>query len=258
MKYKKVFYAISIIIIAAGLGFSLVRGMNYGIDFTGGTMIQMDMGKTVPISEVEDAISEYNLDPEIIYSGENNEQIVIRTIESLGNDERADVINSINETFGTTNENVVSQELFGPSVGKDLRNNAILAIVIAGLCMLVYIRLRFSQWKFGGAALLGVLHDVLIMLAFYAIFGITINNPFIAGILTVIGYSINDTIVVFDRIRENKKYHDDGDLAKLIDREYHSDPWKISHDFLYYAGGNDTAFDTGRGEHKRNSYFRSW
>ena len=84
--------------------------------------------------------------------------------------------NSINETFGTTNENVVSQELFGPSVGKDLRNNAILAIVIAGLCMLVYIRLRFSQWKFGGAALLGVLHDVLIMLAFYAIFGITINN----------------------------------------------------------------------------------
>lgn len=218
MKYKKVFYAISIIIIAAGLGFSLVRGMNYGIDFTGGTMIQMDMGKTVPISEVEDAISEYNLDPEIIYSGENNEQIVIRTIESLGNDERADVINSINETFGTTNENVVSQELFGPSVGKDLRNNAILAIVIAGLCMLVYIRLRFSQWKFGGAALLGVLHDVLIMLAFYAIFGITINNPFIAGILTVIGYSINDTIVVFDRIRENKKYHDDGDLAKLIDR----------------------------------------
>lgn len=218
MKYKKVFYAISIIIIAAGLGFSLVRGMNYGIDFTGGTMIQMDMGKTVPISEVEDAISEYNLDPEIIYSGENNEQIVIRTIESLGNDERADVINSINETFGTTNEDVVSQELFGPSVGKDLRNNAILAIVIAGLCMLVYIRFRFSQWKFGGAALLGVLHDVLIMLAFYAIFGITINNPFIAGILTVIGYSINDTIVVFDRIRENKKYHDDGDLAKLIDR----------------------------------------
>ena len=228
MKYKyfyasrlcrdSAFYAISIIIIAAGLGFSLVRGMNYGIDFTGGTMIQMDMGKTVPISEVEDAISEYNLDPEIIYSGENNEQIVIRTIESLGNDERADVINSINETFGTTNENVVSQELFGPSVGKDLRNNAILAIVIAGLCMLVYIRLRFSQWKFGGAALLGVLHDVLIMLAFYAIFGITINNPFIAGILTVIGYSINDTIVVFDRIRENKKYHDDGDLAKLIDR----------------------------------------
>lgn len=218
MKHKKIFYIISAVIMAAGLGFGLVRGLNYGIDFTGGTMIQMDMGKTVSISKVEDAISKYDLDPEIIYSGENNDQIVIRTIESLDNDQRAEVIGSINEAFGTTDEDVISQELFGPSVGKDLRNNAILAIVIAGICMLIYIRFRFSQWKFGGAALLGVLHDVLIMLAFYAIFGITINNPFIAGILTVVGYSINDTIVVFDRIRENRRYHNDGNLPKLIDK----------------------------------------
>ena len=119
---------------------------------------------------------------------------------------------------------VVAEELFGPSVGKELRNNAFLAVLIAGICMLVYIRFRFRQWRFGGAALLGVLHDVLIVIAFYAIFNITINNPFIAGILTVVGYSINDTIVVFDRIRENlrlKRRHAAGSAHRS---EYHSDP----------------------------------
>lgn len=217
MRYKKSFYIISIVIMVVGLAFGVVRGLNYGIDFTGGTMIQMDMGKKVDVSDVEDAIKKYDLDPEIIYSGANNDQIVIRTIEALDSDERAEVIGTINETFGTTEDDVVAEELFGPSVGKELRNNAILAIIIASICMLIYIRFRFSQWKFGGAALLGVLHDVLIVIAFYAIFNITVNNPFIAGVLTVVGYSINDTIVIFDRIRENIKYMKKGNTEEMID-----------------------------------------
>lgn len=217
IKYRKIFYIISAVIMIAGLAFGLIRGLNYGIDFTGGTMIQMDMGKKVEISKVEDAIAEYNLDPEIIYSGEKNDQIVIRTIESLDNQKRAEVINSINEKFGTTEDDILEEELFGPSVGKELRNNAIIAVVISAICMLIYIRLRFAQWKFGGAAMLGVLHDVFIVLAFYAIFNVTVNNPFIAGILTVVGYSINDTIVVFDRIRENLKIRRSGNTEELID-----------------------------------------
>ena len=217
IKHKKVFYIVSIAIIIIGLGFGVVRGLNYGIDFTGGTMIQMDMGEKVDIKEVDKALKEYKLDPEIIYSGANNEQIVIRTIEALDSDERAEVIGTINEAFGTTEEDVVAEELFGPSVGKELRNNAILAIIIASICMLIYIRFRFSQWKFGGAALLGVIHDVLIVIAFYAIFNITVNNPFIAGILTVVGYSINDTIVIFDRVRENLKYMRKGNTEEVLD-----------------------------------------
>lgn len=217
MKYKKIFYTVSIAIMTIGLAFGLIRGLNYGIDFTGGTMIQMDMGQKVEISDAEKAIKEYKLDPEIIYSGADNEEIVIRTIKALDSDERAAVIGTINDTFGTTEENVVAEELFGPSVGKELRNNAILAIIIASICMLIYIRFRFSQWKFGGAALLGVLHDVLIVISFYAIFNITVNNPFIAGILTVVGYSINDTIVIFDRIRENIRYMKKGGTEEMID-----------------------------------------
>ncbi|MGN0702322.1 MAG: protein translocase subunit SecD [Lentihominibacter sp.] len=218
MDKRKIFYCVSAGILVLGLAFGLIRGLNYGIDFTGGTMIQMDMGKQVSISEVQKSIKQYDLNEQIIYSGSDNSQIVIRTTASLEKKERAEVINSINEQFGITEDNVISQEFFGPSVGKELRNNAILAILIAAACMLVYIRIRFRQWKFGGSAMLGVLHDVLIVISFYAIFGVTVDNPFIAGILTVVGYSINDTIVIFDRIRENIKYMKRGTLKETIDR----------------------------------------
>ena len=218
MSKRKLFYCISAGVLIIGLAFGLVRGLNYGIDFTGGTMIQIDMGKQVKISEVEKAISQYDLDPEVIYAGSDNSQIIIRTIQSLKKAERAEVINSINEQFGTTDEDLLAEEFFGPSVGKELRNNAILAIIIAAICMMIYIRIRFRQWKFGAASMMGVLHDVLIVIAFYAIFGITVNNPFIAGILTVVGYSINDTIVIFDRVRENIRYMKRGTLMETIDQ----------------------------------------
>ena len=219
MDRRKVFYCISAGILIIGLAFGVIRGLNYGIDFTGGTMIQLDMGKQVKISQVEDAISDFGLDPQIIYAGSDNDQIVIRTRDSLDKAGRAEVIEAINKEFGIKgNDNVVTQEYFGPSVGKELRNNAILAIIISAICMMIYIRIRFRQWKFGGAAMLGVLHDVLIVISFYAIFGITVDNPFIAGILTVVGYSINDTIVIFDRIRENIRYMKRGTLMETIDQ----------------------------------------
>ena len=219
MDRRKIFYCISAGILILGLSFGVIRGLNYGIDFTGGTMIQLDMGKQVKISQVDKAIDEFDLDPQIIYAGEDNDQIVIRTIKSLDKAGRAEVIEAINDEFGIKgNDNVVAQEYFGPSVGKELRNNAILAIIISAICMMIYIRIRFRQWTFGGAAMLGVLHDVLIVISFYAIFGITVDNPFIAGILTVVGYSINDTIVIFDRIRENIRYMKRGTLKETIDQ----------------------------------------
>lgn len=218
VKHRKIFYCVTVGIMIIGLVFGLVRGLNYGIDFTGGTMLQVDMGKQVSVKEIEQSLKEYNLDPEIIYSGENNEEVVIRTIKALDSDQRAEVLGTLKSDFGFTDKDVISQELFGPSIGKELRNNAIKAILLSALCMLIYIRLRFSEWKFGGAALLGVLNDVLLVIAFYAIFHVQVNNPFIAGILTVVGYSINDTIVVFDRIRENLKYSRRGGTEELIDR----------------------------------------
>lgn len=218
VKHRKIFYCVTLGIMVIGLVFGLVRGLNYGIDFTGGTMLQVDMGKQVATADVKDCIKEYKLNPEIIYSGEGNQEVVIRTMKALDSDQRAEVLKTMQDEFKFEDDDIIAQELFGPSVGKELRNNAIKAILLSALCMLIYIRLRFSEWKFGGAALLGVLNDVLLVIAFYAIFNVQVNNPFIAGILTVVGYSINDTIVVFDRIRENLKYSRKGGTEELIDR----------------------------------------
>ena len=209
IKHRKVFYIISCTIIGVGMLWSVIFGMNYGIDFTGGTTIQVELGQQVEVSDVEDAIAEYDLDPSIVYAGEGNTQVIIKTIESLDNAARADVIQSLEDNLGVTieDEDILASEQFGPSVGNELKVNALKAVLIAAIGMLIYIIFRFKSWKYGLSAIVGVLHDVLVVIAFYAIFGYTVNNPFIAAILTLVGYSINDTIVIFDRIRENKAIH---------------------------------------------------
>lgn len=205
IKHRKIYYTVSVVILVIGLAFGLVRGLNYGIDFTGGTMVQIDMGKEVAMKEVEAVLDDRGIEAEVVYAGENNEQIMIRTVDAIENDERSALIADLQQEFGFDDSDILAQELFGPTVGKELRNNAIKAVLLAAVGMLIYIRLRFKEWNFGASAILGVLHDVLIVLTFYAVFNVTVNNPFIAGILTVVGYSINDTIVIFDRIRENNQ-----------------------------------------------------
>lgn len=222
MKNRKIFYAISAGIIIIGFAVTFAKGMNYGIDFTGGTMIQVDLHKQVAISEVEDAIKEYDLEPSIIYSGENNQQVVIKTIEALDTDERAEAIKTLEDKFGITDEDVLASEQFGPSVGDELKVNAVKAVVIASVGMLIYIIFRFKSWKYGFSAIAGVVHDVLLVIAFYGIFGFTVNNPFIAAILTLVGYSINDTIVIFDRIRENNRLYRKAGLEANIDSSINS------------------------------------
>jgi len=218
IKHRKVFYSISAVIIIVGMVFAFVKGMNYGIDFTGGTMIQVDMGKEVAISDVEDSIKSFELNPSIIYSGEDNSQIVIKTTEALDNKERAEILDVLGDDFGITEDDVLSSEQFGPSVGDELKLNALKAVIIASIGMLIYIIFRFKSWKYGLSAVAGVVHDVLMVISFYAIFGFTVNNPFIAAILTLVGYSINDTIVIFDRIRENKAIYKKDNSEINIDR----------------------------------------
>ena len=222
IRHRKVFYIISAGIIIIVFAVTFVRGMNYGIDFTGGTMIQVDLHEQVAISEVEEAVKEYDLNPSIIYSGEGNEQVVIKTIEALDPDQRAEVVKTLEENFGITDEDVLASEQFGPSVGDELKLNAVKAVAIASVGMLIYIIFRFKSWKYGLSAIAGVVHDVLLVIAFYGIFGFTVNNPFIAAILTLVGYSINDTIVIFDRIRENTGLYRKAGLEANIDNSINS------------------------------------
>lgn len=222
IKHRKIYYIISAAIIIIGLVFGLVGGMNYGIDFTGGTMIQVDMHKQVDMNDVEKAVEGLMEDPSIIYSGENNNEIVIKSIEALDNNQRADVIEALGEKFGITEEDVLASEQFGPSVGDELKWNAVKAVIIASLGMLIYVIFRFKSWQYGLSSIIGVLHDVLMVIAFYCIFGFTVNNPFIAAILTLVGYSINDTIVIFDRIRDNRALHKKESLEVNIDSSINS------------------------------------
>lgn len=214
---RKKFYAISLAVILIGLGFAVFKGFNYGIDFTGGTMMQIELGKEATIDEVKETIAEYDLNPTIVYASDNNSQIIIRTIKDLKSADRSKVIDTLAAKYGfDPDKDVLASEEFGPTVGKDLRRNAIKSVIIAALVLLLYIRLRFKDIRYGIAAVAGLAHDVLITLSLYAIFRLTINNPFIAGILTVVGYSINDTIVIFDRIRENTKFFKRKQNVELI------------------------------------------
>jgi SecD/SecF fusion protein len=220
IKHRKIYYIVSVALITIGLLVGGIRGFNYGIDFTGGTMMNIDMGKQVASSEIKDVFSEYDVDTnqmQIVYSGENLETVIIKTRDAIDNSVRTQIIDDFQEQFGIAEEDVLGIELFGPAVGKELQANALKAILFSVIGMLLYIRFRFREWKFGAAAILADMHDILLVVAFYAIFQITVNNPFIAGILTVLGYSINDTIVVFDRVRENLRLMKKETTAEILD-----------------------------------------
>jgi len=217
IKNRKIFYIISLVFIVAGLSVGVIKGYNYGIDFTGGTMMQIDMGRHVVAADIQRVTEKSGVIVEVVYAGEENRQAIIRTMENLDSAQRTQIISDMKTEFGITDASVLAMDHFGPAVSKELRNNAVKAIIIASLGILVYIIIRF-EWKFGLATLVGIAHDVLFVLAFYAIFSITINNPFIAGVLTVVGYSINDTIVIFDRTRENLGFMKKNRTEEIIDK----------------------------------------
>jgi len=217
IKHRKIFYIISLTVIILGIGVGFIRGFNFGIDFTGGTMLHIDMGREVPVSEFKGILRENGIeDADIVHAGEANSEVIIRTVKALDTAAREKLLGSIYDKFDLPESAALNIEQFGPSVGDMLKANAIKAVLIAGLGMLIYVIIRF-EWKFGVAAVVAILHDVLVMIAFYGLFRIPINNPFIAAVLTLVGYSINDTIVVFDRIRENLNLMKKSRLEELID-----------------------------------------
>ncbi|WXR61267.1 protein translocase subunit SecF [Peptostreptococcaceae bacterium AGR-M142] len=203
---KKIWFSLSIAIMIIGLALSLTRGLNYGIDFTGGTQIEINVHKEFSVDEVREITNKYDKDMSINKIGDKKEIVQLKTREDLDSKKREELFNSFKEKYNLTEANPEKVDQFGPSVGDEIKNKALVSVIIATIGILIYLSFRF-ELSYGVAAVIALVHDVLIVLAVYAIFNIPVNAPFVAAMLTVVGYSINDTIVVFDRIRENLKYN---------------------------------------------------
>lgn len=213
----RVWFAASAIIIIIGLAFMGVYGLQYNIEFKGGTLIQVNMEKDFDSTAVKELTVKYVQDAEVKKSVSDNKYQVEITSRSLTDDKINELVKDIKTKFNLKSQNpLVSQSNIGPSIGNEVRTKAVLAVVLANIAILIYVGFRF-ELKFGLAAIVALIHDVLITLSVYAIFKIPIGSGFLAAMLTVLGYSMSDTIVVFDRIRENMKKTRKYDYTELAD-----------------------------------------
>lgn len=218
-KYAFVFSAVMII---AGMISMGLNGLNYGIDFTGGTLLHLDIRQEFTLEEARNVLAPLGLEAATLQKvgaeglAEGEKQELLIQTRQLTPAEQDEVFSVFQERYSLTEADLLRVENVAAVVGRDLQRQALLALLLAGLGMVAYITIRF-EFRFAISAIGALLHDLLIMLAFFSIFQIEVNGPFIAAVLTVLGYSINDTIVIYDRIRENLKTSRKEQLADVVD-----------------------------------------
>ena len=193
------FYILSLLLLIPSIVSLFMQGLNQGIDFKGGSIIYLRISDEATVAGVTEVVDELQIGrAEIQQSGD---EFYIRTIE-LNQNESDSLLSTLKDKYSQVE--FLSAESVGASIGKELTRNAILAIIVAAILMLIYITFRF-EWTFGVAAVFAIIHNVLVVLGVFSIMRWEVNSAFIAAVLTVIGFSINDTIVIFDRIRENMR-----------------------------------------------------
>ncbi|QLY78411.1 protein translocase subunit SecF [Clostridium intestinale] len=196
----KIWFSISLLVIVLGIGFMVYRGgLNFGIDFIGGSKVIIQMPDDFTKSEVDEIIKKYAEDA--VTNTVNDTQLEVKA-KDFDSTKVSEMMNELKEKYALEDDALISQDEIGASVSSELTRNSLISLSIAVIAMLIYVAVRF-EFKFGVSAIIALLHDILITVAIYAIFNVPVNTPFIVAILTIVGYSINDTIVIFDRIREN-------------------------------------------------------
>jgi preprotein translocase subunit SecF len=199
-------YIASAVLIGIGLAsIALHGGLEYGVDFTGGTLVQVEFNEQVDAANLRSVVEEAGFAGAAIqgFGGDREYLVRLQTFEEVaGQGEVERMLDALSAAFGEDGYTVLRVEAVGPKVGSELQRKAVLAILMSFVLTLIYLAFRF-EWRFGVAAVVATIHDILITFGFISLVGIEITLGTVAAILTIVGYSLNDTIVVFDRIREN-------------------------------------------------------
>ena len=219
VKNYKIFFSITIIFLLIGFGSIVTRGFNLGIDFTGGSIVDLTFENPVNVAQVREVLKEHDMGNSIIQL-ENSDgkteanSVLIRTGVVEDTELRA-TMNDLQSKLG--NYQIQRVEQVGATIGSELVQQAAMAIVLSWVLMIAYITFRF-EFKFAIAAIIALIIDVLVVLSYFSLFQMEMDSSFVAALLTVVGYSVNGTIVIFDRIRENLKIHRRSEsLGEMVD-----------------------------------------
>ena len=219
VKNYKIFFSITIIFLLIGFGSIVTRGFNLGIDFTGGSIVDLTFENPVNVAQVRDVLKEHDMGNSIIQL-ENSDgkteanSVLIRTGVVEDTELRA-TMNDLQSKLG--NYQIQRVEQVGATIGSELVQQAAMAIVLSWVLMIAYITFRF-EFKFAIAAIIALIIDLLVVLSYFSLFQMEMDSSFVAALLTVVGYSVNGTIVIFDRIRENLKIHRRSEsLGEMVD-----------------------------------------
>lgn len=219
VKNYKIFFSITIIFLLICFGSIVTRGFNLGIDFTGGSIVDLTFENPVNVAQVRDVLKEHDMGNSIIQL-ENSDgkteanSVLIRTGVVEDTELRA-TMNDLQSKLG--NYQIQRVEQVGATIGSELVQQAAMAIVLSWVLMIAYITFRF-EFKFAIAAIIALIIDVLVVLSYFSLFQMEMDSSFVAALLTVVGYSVNGTIVIFDRIRENLKIHRRSEsLGEMVD-----------------------------------------
>ena len=207
-KYYNKFNILSVTLVIVSLIFLVFKGLNFGIDFKGGTLIELRASDPkINISSLRDTMSQMNLGDISVKNFGNETDFLIKFENSNNKNVIEEIRSNLDKSFGN-NFNFRRVENVGPKVSAELLRSGVIAISVALALMLIYIWIRF-EWQFSLGAILALFHDVIVTLGLFSLLGLEINLSIIAAVLTIVGYSMNDTVVIFDRVRENlRKYSD--------------------------------------------------
>ncbi len=216
MGKSKLFISISLVFILTSYMLLFTKGLNYGIDFVGGTIIQVKYDKKAPIKDIRAKLKEDKLfkNASVTYFGSDDE-VIIR-VKNSSSSVANDIGDKVRELLKPTGKFKIRRvDMVGPKVGSELREKGMMAMILSIIAILIYVAIRF-EWRFALASILALVHDVSIALGFISLFQVDVSLDILAALLTILGYSLNDTIIVFDRIREQVKVSKSLDLFSII------------------------------------------